>query len=131
MVVWPQWWSFVDMSQQGLHFSKKISRIKIFFDLPLQMFTWVVKKCLNLTFKVIFLCQKSFESFWFFFQWQISFVKKIFWCFNFWTPLLQKWWSIFDELSVDEFKNLVISCNYSWFLAKNLAFYLAPRQCSR
>ena len=27
------------------------------------MFTWVVKKCLNLTFKVNFLCQKSFESF--------------------------------------------------------------------
>ena len=28
-----------------------------------QMFTWVVKKCLNLTFKVNFLCQKSFETF--------------------------------------------------------------------
>ena len=28
--------------------------------------TWVIKKCLNLTFKVIFLCQKSAGSIWFF-----------------------------------------------------------------
>ena len=62
-IVWPQWWSFADVSQQGLHFSEKISKRKIFFLIWLsQMFTWVVKKCLNLTFKVNFLCQKSFES---------------------------------------------------------------------
>ena len=30
-IVWPQWWSFADVSQQGLHFSKKISKRKIFF----------------------------------------------------------------------------------------------------
>ena len=30
-LVWPQWWSFIDVSQQGLHFSKKISKMKIFF----------------------------------------------------------------------------------------------------
>ena len=32
------------------------------------MFTWVIKKCRTLIFKVNFLCQfsKSFESFWFF-----------------------------------------------------------------
>ena len=30
-LVWPQWWSFADVSQQGLHFSKKISKIEIFF----------------------------------------------------------------------------------------------------
>ena len=28
-----QWWTFADVSQQGLHFSKKISKMKIFFDL--------------------------------------------------------------------------------------------------
>ena len=32
-IVWQQWWSFADVSQQGLHFSKKISKIKTFFDL--------------------------------------------------------------------------------------------------
>ena len=30
-LVWPQWWSFADVSQQGVDFSKKISKIKIFF----------------------------------------------------------------------------------------------------
>ena len=29
-IVWPQWWSFADVCQQGLHFSKKISKRKIF-----------------------------------------------------------------------------------------------------
>ena len=31
ILVWPQWWSFADVSQQGIDFSKKISKIKIFF----------------------------------------------------------------------------------------------------
>ena len=31
LVVWPQWWRFADMSQQGLDLSKKISKIKIIF----------------------------------------------------------------------------------------------------
>ena len=31
-IVWPQWWSFADVSQQGLRFRKKISK-KNFFDL--------------------------------------------------------------------------------------------------
>ena len=31
-LVWPQWWDFVYLGQQGLHFSKKISKIKIFLD---------------------------------------------------------------------------------------------------
>jgi hypothetical protein len=30
-LVWPQWWSFAAASQQGLHFSKKISKRKIIF----------------------------------------------------------------------------------------------------
>ena len=30
-IVWTQWWSFADVSQQGLNFSKKISKRKIFF----------------------------------------------------------------------------------------------------
>ena len=30
-LVWPQWWIFGDVSQQGLNFSKKISKMKIFF----------------------------------------------------------------------------------------------------
>ena len=29
--MWPQWWSFADVSQQGVDFSKKISKMKIFF----------------------------------------------------------------------------------------------------
>ena len=32
-LVWPQWWSFADVSQQGVDLSKKISKMKIFFDL--------------------------------------------------------------------------------------------------
>ena len=32
-LVWPQWWSFADVSQQALHSSKKISKRKYFFDL--------------------------------------------------------------------------------------------------
>jgi len=31
MLVWPQWWSFADVSQQGLDFSKKISKTNILF----------------------------------------------------------------------------------------------------
>ena len=31
-LVWTQWWGFVDVSQQGIDFSKKISKIKTFFD---------------------------------------------------------------------------------------------------
>ena len=30
-LVWPQWWSFADVSQQGVDFSKKISKITIIF----------------------------------------------------------------------------------------------------
>ena len=30
-LVWPQWWSFADVSQQGVDFSKKISKIRIIF----------------------------------------------------------------------------------------------------
>ena len=30
-LVWPQWWSFADVNQQGIDFSKKISKIKIIF----------------------------------------------------------------------------------------------------
>ena len=35
-VVWPQWWSFADVSQQGLDISKQISKRKIIFwyDFP-------------------------------------------------------------------------------------------------
>jgi hypothetical protein len=29
--VWPQWWNFANVSQQGLDFSKKISKMKICF----------------------------------------------------------------------------------------------------
>ena len=32
-LVSPQWWSFIDVSQQGLHFSKKISKIFFWGDL--------------------------------------------------------------------------------------------------
>ena len=31
--MWPQWWSFADLSQQGVDFSKKISNSKYLFDL--------------------------------------------------------------------------------------------------
>ena len=76
-----------------------------------QMFTWVVKKCLNLTFKVNFLCQKSFESFWFFFSLKnisleegfllLSFFEN----FNFWTTLFSKivpnfWQSVWTSVKV-------------------------------
>ena len=30
-LVWPQWWSFADVSQQEVDFSKKISKTKTFF----------------------------------------------------------------------------------------------------
>ena len=31
VVLWPQWWSFADVSQQGLDFSKQISKRKTIF----------------------------------------------------------------------------------------------------
>ena len=31
LLVRPQWWNFEDMSQQGVDFSEKISKMKIFF----------------------------------------------------------------------------------------------------
>ena len=31
VILWPQWWSFEDMSQQGVDFSKNINKIKIIF----------------------------------------------------------------------------------------------------
>ena len=30
-LVWPQWWSWADVSQQGVDFSKKISKIRMIF----------------------------------------------------------------------------------------------------
>ena len=64
MLVWPQWGIFVDVSQQGVDFSKKNQKNKNNFLIwHSQMFTWIVKKCQNLTFKVKFLRQKSSESF--------------------------------------------------------------------
>ena len=33
ILVWPQWWNFGDVIQQGLDFSKKSSKRKIFFGL--------------------------------------------------------------------------------------------------
>ena len=43
-LVWPQWRSFADVSQQGKGFSKKISKIKMFFLIWLsQMFTRTFK----------------------------------------------------------------------------------------
>ena len=67
------------------------------------MFTWVVKKCLNLTFKVFFLHQKSFKSFWFFFHWRISVLQKVYCCCHFlktsiFEPIcFLKWCPIFDS----------------------------------
>ena len=84
-----------------------------------QMFTWVVKKCLNLTFKVNFLCQKSFESFWFFFSLKNISLEEGFllWSFfenfNFWTTLFSKmmpnfWRSVWTPVKVK-------SKNYFYF----------------
>jgi len=50
-----------------------------------QRFTWVVKKCLNLTFKVNFLCQKSFWIFCY-----CHFLKTLIFeplCFLKWCPI--------------------------------------------
>ena len=44
-LVWPQWWSWADVSQQGVDFSKKISKIRIIFDL---IFTDVHTDCQKL-----------------------------------------------------------------------------------
>ena len=80
---------FCGRESTGAWFKQKNHLKKNIFLIWLsQMFTWVVKKFLNLTFKVIFLCQKSFESFWFFFiekyQFRSSFsVIDIFWQLQF------------------------------------------------
>ena len=80
--------------------------------------TWlVVRKCQNLTFKVNFLRQKSFESFRIFFSIKntslgANFLLKFFFDnFNFWTPLLLKSCPIFGILSVDECKKIG---NFIW-----------------
>ena len=97
ILMWPEWWSFSDVGKQGLDFSKTISKRKKKNLIRLsQMFTWVVKKCLNLIFKVNFLCQKLFETFWIFFSLKnISLEEgflllKFFENFNFWTTLFSK-----------------------------------------
>jgi len=91
--------------------TKEISEIYFFFIWLSQMFTWVVNKCLNLIFKVNFLCQKSFESCWFFFLLKnisleegfllLSFFEN----FNFWTTLFSKmvpnfWRSVWTSVKV-------------------------------
>ena len=61
------------------------------------MFTWVIKKCLNLTFKVIFLCQKSFESFLFLSLNNIS-LEEDFLSLSIFEPLcFLKWCPILDS----------------------------------
>ena len=76
-----------------------------------QMFTWVVEKCLNLTFKVNFLCQKSFESFWNFFSLKNISLEEgflllpFFENFNFCTTLFSKmvpnfWRSVWTSVKV-------------------------------
>ena len=76
-----------------------------------QMFTWVVKKCLNLTFKVNFHSQKLYESFWCFFSLKnislgagfllLTFFKN----FYFWTTLFSNmgpnfWRSVWKSVKV-------------------------------
>ena len=46
--MWPQWCSVVDVSQQGLHLSKKISKIEIFFENVLKGPFWLLWAPLNL-----------------------------------------------------------------------------------
>ena len=42
-LVWPQWWSFADVSQQGIDFSKKISKIKMFFWFDFHKLPWICR----------------------------------------------------------------------------------------
>ena len=103
---WPQWWSFAAVRQQGLDFTKKS----------------VVgpgrQKVPKSDFKVNFLCQKSFESFWmFFFHYWISVLKKDFCYFlqnSIFKPLcFLKWFPVFDGL-----------CEHLWKSNQKLFFLL-------
>ena len=53
----------------GLKIHILIQRVKLYENNDQQF----IKKCQNLTFKVNFLCRKSFKSLWFFFHWRILF----------------------------------------------------------
>ena len=72
-----------------------------------------------MTFKVNFLCQKSFESFWFFFHWRISVLKKVFcYCHFLKTSIFEplcflKWCPIFDGL-----------CEHLWKSNQKIIFIL-------
>ena len=67
-VVWPQWWSFADMS----HFSKKISKIEIFFDLTFTDVHMGRQKVPESDFQSQFSMSKIIWIFLIFFHWRIS-----------------------------------------------------------
>ena len=103
-LVWAQWWSFADVSQQGLDFSKKISKRKLISWFDFQRCSHgLSKKSLKLTFTVTFLCQKWFD---FFSLKNISLedgflLMSFFENFNFWSTLFTKIMLIFQLLDLE------------------------------
>ena len=120
--MWHLWWSFADVGQQGLHFSKNISKRNIFFWFDFHRCSHMGRQKVPKSdfFKVIFLYQKSFESFWGFFS-----VKNIsleqgflllsfFDNFNFWTTLfIEKgpnfWWFVWSSVKIKSKKYFYVT----------------------
>ena len=118
-VVRPQWWSFADMSQQGLDFSKKICKIKMIFCLTFTDVHRGRQKVPKSDFQSQFSMSKIIQIFLIFFSLKnisleegfllLSFFEN----FNFWTTLFSKmvpnfWRSVWTSVKVK-------SKNYFYF----------------
>ena len=92
-LVWPQWWSFADVSQQGVDFSKKISKRKIFFWFDLHRCSHGLSKSASIWLsKSIFYVKNHWNLSDFFFIEEYQFRSRFFvifepLCFLKWCPI--------------------------------------------
>ena len=115
LLVWPQWWSFADMSQQGLHFSKIISKKEYFLIWLSQMFIYIGgQKVPKSDFQSHFCTSKIIRIFLNFFLLKNICLEEGFLLFlffdnfNFWTTLFSKmvpnfWRSMWTSVKVKSF----------------------------
>ena len=125
----------INMAIPIVEFSREGYKIKKVFDWKstyrkeiielCKLVEWVGVKCLNLTFKNNFLCQKLSESFWFFFIEEYEFRSTFLITSIFKSIYFLKWCPIFDSLPLlqfSKFNNFLWAC---WFLAKNLSSFVS------
>ena len=109
--MWPQWWSFADVSQQGLDFSKKISKRKVIFWFDYHYVHMGRQKLLKSNFLSQFSMSRIIPIFLIFFSLKIISLGEVFFLlsffknFNFWTTLFSKmgpnfWRSVWTSMKV-------------------------------